>query len=130
MQRKVTLEAPTPTPYEALVHEAALRIRVHDRATSRGQLARLLELSEAGHITLRVIPFDLDDFGGTWSAMMLAGGAVKKLDTAVRDGPHGTGFVDAEAQLGVLRTLFHRVEAASLDSERSRDFIHRLAKEV
>jgi transcriptional regulator with XRE-family HTH domain len=130
MHRKVILKETTPTPYEAVIHEAALRIRVGDRATSRAQLARVLELSEADHITVRVIPFDLDDFGGTWSTMMLAGGRVPKLDTAVRDAPHGTAFVDSEAQLGVFRTLFRRVEAASLDPERSRDFIHRLAKEA
>ncbi|WP_073945862.1 helix-turn-helix domain-containing protein [Streptomyces kebangsaanensis] len=130
MQRKVILEGPAPTPYEAVVHEAAFRIRVSGRSTARAQLARLMELAEADHITVRVIPFDLDDFGGTWNAMMLAGGAVPKLDTATRDAPHGTGFVDSEAQLGVFRTLFRRVEAASLDPERSRDFIHRLAKEM
>ncbi|MEV7860909.1 helix-turn-helix transcriptional regulator [Streptomyces hirsutus] len=130
MQRKVILEPPDPTPYEAVIHEAALRIRVSDRATSRAQLMRVLELSEAGHVTVRVIPFDMDDFGGAWSPMMLAGGAVPKLDTAVRDAPHGTGFIDSEAQLGVFRTLFRRVEAVSLDPDRSRDFIHRLAKEL
>jgi transcriptional regulator with XRE-family HTH domain len=129
MQRKAILEKPAPTQYKAVVHEAALRIRVSDRTTSRAQLVRVLELSEADHITVRVIPFDLDDFGGAWSPMMLAGGAVPKLDTAVRDAPHGTGFIDSEAQLGVFRTLFRRVEAVSLDPERSHDFIHRLAKE-
>ncbi|MFE1834367.1 helix-turn-helix domain-containing protein [Streptomyces sviceus] len=117
-------------PYEAVIHEAALRIRLSDRAASRAQLARVLELSEVDHITVRVIPFDLDGFGGTWTTMMLAGGAVPRLDTAVRDAPHGTAFVDSEAQLGVFRTLFRKVEAASLDPERSRDFIHRLSKEL
>ncbi|MFB6956445.1 helix-turn-helix domain-containing protein [Streptomyces sp. NPDC056309] len=130
MQRKVIIESPDPTPYEAVIHEAALRIRVSDRATSRAQLMRVLELSETDHTTVRVIPFDMDGFGGAWSPMMLAGGAVPKLDTAVRDAPHGTGFIDSEAQLGVFRTLFRRVEAVSLDPDRSRDFIHRLAKEL
>ncbi|WP_020119637.1 helix-turn-helix transcriptional regulator [Streptomyces canus] len=117
-------------PYEAIIHEAALRIRLRDRAASRAQLTRALELSEVDHITVRVIPFDLDGFGGTWTTMMLAGGAVPRLDTAVRDAPHGTAFVDSEAQLGVFRTLFRNVEAVSLDPERSRDFIHRLSKEL
>jgi transcriptional regulator with XRE-family HTH domain len=117
-------------PYEAVIHEAALRIRLSDRTASRAQLDRVLELSEVDYITVRVIPFDLDGFGGTWTTMMLAGGAVPKLDTAVRDAPHGTAFVDSEAQLGVLRTVFRKVEAASLDPERSRDFIHRLTKEL
>ncbi|MEV7072949.1 helix-turn-helix transcriptional regulator [Streptomyces sp. NPDC091972] len=117
-------------PYEAVIHEAALRIRLGDRAASRAQLNHVLARSEADHITVRVIPFDLDGFGGTWSTMMLAGGPVPRLDTAVRDAPHGTAFVDSEAQLGVFRTLFHRVKDASLDPERSRDFIHRLGKEL
>ncbi|MFI1484773.1 helix-turn-helix domain-containing protein [Streptomyces sp. NPDC020747] len=130
MQRKVIFEGSDPTPYEAIVHEAALRIRVDDRAASRAQLASLLELSEADHITLRVIPFDLDGFGGSWTAMMMAGGAVPRLDTAVGDAPHAAALIDSDAQLNVFRTLFRRVEAASLDTARSRDFIHRLSKEV
>ncbi|MGC0409734.1 transcriptional regulator with XRE-family HTH domain [Streptomyces sp. SAI-195] len=128
MQRKVILE--TSVPYESLIHEAALRIRVGDRVTARTQLARVLELSEADHISVRVIPFDLDGFGGAWSPMMLADGSVPRLDTAVRDAPHGTGFIDSEAQLGVFRTVFRRVKDASLDPSRSRDLIHRLAKEL
>jgi transcriptional regulator with XRE-family HTH domain len=130
MKRRVVVEGPTPVPYEAVIHEAALRVRVSDRAVSRAQLARVLELSEADHITVRVIPFDRDDFAGAWNTMMLAGGGVPKLDTAVRDAPHGTAFIDSEAQLGASRTLFRKVEAVSLEPERSRDFIHRLAKEL
>ncbi|MFJ4731247.1 helix-turn-helix domain-containing protein [Streptomyces sp. NPDC088770] len=130
MQRKVILEGSSPTPYGAIIHEAALRIRVGDRAVSQAQLHRVLELSESEHITVRVIPFDLDGFGGAWSAMMLAGGPVPRLDTAVRDAPHGTAFIDSEAQLGVFRTLFRTLDDASLGPERSRVFIHQLAKDL
>ncbi|GAA2241186.1 transcriptional regulator [Streptomyces ruber] len=130
MERKVITEGPAPVPYEAVIHEAALRIRVGTRSAARAQLARVLELSEADHVTVRVIPFELDGFAGAWSTMMLVGGAVPRLDTAVRDAPHGTVLIDSEAQLGVFRTLFHKVERVSLDVERSRDFIHRLAKEL
>ncbi|MGV9243277.1 DUF5753 domain-containing protein [Streptomyces sp. NPDC003710] len=130
MQRKVVLEEPAPVPYEAVIHETALRIRVSGRAASQIQLSRLLELSEAEHIILRVIPFDLDGFAGATSTMKYAGGAVPKLDTVVRDAPHGTAFIDSEAQLGAFRTLFHRVEAVSLEPDQSRDFIHRLTKEL
>jgi hypothetical protein len=61
---------------------------------------------------------------------MHAGGAVQKLDTAVRDAPHGTAFIDSEAQLGAFRMLFRKVEAASLEPEGSRELIHKLAKEL
>ncbi|GAA5054403.1 helix-turn-helix domain-containing protein [Streptomyces similanensis] len=130
MRRKVLLEGPAPTPYEAVVHEAALRIMVSDRTTVRAQLVRIVEVSEAEHITVRVIPFELEGFAGAASAMTYVGGALPKLDTVVRDGPHGAAFIDSEAQLAAFRTLFHKVEAVSLDPVRSRDFIHRLAKEL
>lgn len=130
MKRRTIIEGTQPTPYTAVMHEAALRIRVGSRAASRAQLARVLELSEADHVTVRVIPFDLDGFIDAGSAMVFAGGAVPKLDTVVRDAPHGSAFVDSEAQLSSFRTLFRRVEGASLEPERSRDFIHRLAKEL
>ncbi|MGW2046682.1 helix-turn-helix domain-containing protein [Streptomyces sp. NPDC001858] len=130
MDRKVAIEGADPIPYQAVIHESALRIRVSDRAASRVQLTQLLELSEADQVTVRVIPFDLDRFAGAASAMVYAGGIVPKLDTALRDTPHGTAYMDSEAQLGALRTLFRKVEAASLNPKRSRDFIHRLAKEL
>ncbi|WP_316776258.1 helix-turn-helix domain-containing protein [Streptomyces sasae] len=117
-------------PYKLVIHESALRMRVRDRSASRAQLARLLERSEADHITVRVIPFDLDDFATASSTMTYVGGPVPKLDTVVRDAPHGSVFIDSEAQLNVYRTRFRRVEDVSLEPERSRDFIHNLAKEL
>ncbi|MGW3120310.1 helix-turn-helix domain-containing protein [Streptomyces sp. NPDC001107] len=130
MARKVIIEGPDPVPYKAVIHEAALRIRVGDRTATRVQLARILELSDADHVTVRVIPFDLDGFAGATNSMMYVGGVVPRLDTAVRDAPQGAGFIDSEAQLGAFRTLFRKVEAVSLAPERSRDFIHRLAKDL
>jgi transcriptional regulator with XRE-family HTH domain len=130
VRRRVIIERPDPIPYEVVVHEAALRIRVGDRAAMKAQLGRILDLSDAAHITVRVIPFDLDAFAGAGSAMVYAGGSVPKLDTVVRDAPHGTVFVNAEAQLSHFRTLFHRLEAVALDPGRARDFIHKLTKEL
>ncbi|MPY48940.1 helix-turn-helix domain-containing protein [Streptomyces acidicola] len=130
MKRKVVIEGPDPIPYETVIHEAALRIRVAGRTSFRTQLARIMELSEADHVTVRVIPFDLDDFAGAGSAMVHLGGAVPRLDTVVRDAPHGTAFVDSEAQLEHFRTLFRKVRGESLNPEQSRDLIHHLAKEL
>ncbi|MER6016174.1 helix-turn-helix domain-containing protein [Streptomyces bluensis] len=117
-------------PYELVIHECALRIRVSDRAATRAQLAKLVELSTTGNINVRVIPFDLDGFGRAASTMTYVGGPLPKLDTVVRDVPHGLAFIDSEAQHSVFRTRFRKVEAVSLDYVRSRDFIYRLAKEL
>ncbi|MFE3855991.1 helix-turn-helix domain-containing protein [Streptomyces griseorubiginosus] len=116
--------------YESVIHESALRIRVSDRAASRAQLVRLLELSESDDISVRVIPFDLDGFASAASTMTYTGGPVPRLDTVVRDVPHGSAFIDSEAQLTAFRTRFRKVEAVSLDPGQSRDFINRLTKEL
>ncbi|MFF7950034.1 helix-turn-helix domain-containing protein [Streptomyces griseorubiginosus] len=120
----------TTVAYESVIHESALRIRVSDRAASRAQLVRLLELSESDHISVRVIPFDLDGFASAASTMTYAGGPLPRLDTVVRDVPHGSAFIDSEAQLTAFRTRFRKVEAVSLDPGQSRDFINRLTKEL
>ncbi|MFF0597054.1 helix-turn-helix domain-containing protein [Streptomyces antibioticus] len=130
MARKAIITGSSPIPYKAVIHEAALRIRTRDRAAMRTDLSQILELSGEDHITVRVIPFDLDGFAGATSAMMYAGGVVPKLDTALRDGPQGARFIDSDAQLGSFRTLFRKVESVSLEPDQSRDFIHRLAKEL
>ncbi|MER6033491.1 helix-turn-helix transcriptional regulator [Streptomyces sp. NPDC101169] len=130
MKRRVVIDGPDPIPYETVIHEAALRIRVAGRSASRTQLNRILETSEAAHVTVRVIPFTLDDFAGAGATMVYLGGAVPRLDTVVRDAPHGTAFVDSEAQLNHFRKLFLRVKQAALPPQQSRDLIHQLAKEL
>ncbi|MCX5258156.1 helix-turn-helix transcriptional regulator [Streptomyces canus] len=130
MKRKVVIEGPSPLPYDTVIHEAALRIKVAGRTSMRTQLARILEMSEADHVTVRVIPFALEDFAGAGSALVHLGGAVPRLDTVIRDAPHGTVFLDSEAQLEHFRKLFRRVTEGSLPPEESRDLIHQLAKEL
>ncbi|MFJ8504656.1 Scr1 family TA system antitoxin-like transcriptional regulator [Streptomyces avermitilis] len=128
--RRPSLATRMAIPYEAVIHEAAVRVKVAGRPASRAQLTRVAELSEAEHISVRVIPFGLDDFAGAGSAMVYVGGAVPRLGTVVRDAPHGTAFVDSEAQLDHFRALFRRVKGESLDPGQSRDLIHKLIKEL
>ncbi|MFF1275659.1 Scr1 family TA system antitoxin-like transcriptional regulator [Streptomyces marokkonensis] len=130
VRHRLTRQREAAFPHEIVMHESALRIRVGDRAAMRVQLARLLEMSEADRITLRVIPFDLDGFARASSTMTYIGGPVPKLDTVARDAPHGALLIDSEAQLSAYRTRFRKVEDVSLDPDRSRDFIHRLTKEL
>ncbi|MGW6907104.1 helix-turn-helix domain-containing protein [Streptomyces sp. NPDC054940] len=130
MRRRTVIEGDSPTPYEAIIHEVALRLRVSDRACSRAQLRQILDLIEQGHATVRVILTDQDDFAGSGASMMYAGGSVPRLDTGLRDSPAGVAFIDGESQLNRLRALLHRVESASLDPVASRDFIHRLGREL
>ncbi|WP_443060172.1 DUF5753 domain-containing protein [Streptomyces sp. NBC_00457] len=130
MRRRAVVEGESPTPYEAIIHEVALRLRVSDRESSRAQLRQILDLVEQGLATVRVIPTEQDGFAGSGASMLYVGGSVHQLDTVLRDSPSGVAFVDAESQLDRLRALIRRVESASLDPMASRDFIHRLSKEL
>ncbi|MFB6555738.1 helix-turn-helix domain-containing protein [Streptomyces sp. NPDC056405] len=130
MRRRTAIEGDKPTPYEAVIHEVALRLRVASRESSRAQLRQILALIEQGAATVRVIPTDQDGFAGSGASMMYAGGPVPQLDTGLRDSPTGVAFIDDAPQLAQLRALIHKVESASLDPVASRDFIHRLAKEL
>lgn len=130
MHRRVVVEREDAVEYEAVVHEGVLRTRVADRRVARAQLEEMLGQSERPNVSLRVIPFDRDGFAGANTSMLYAGGPVPPLDTAKRDAPHGGPFLDSAAQLARFRTLFRKVESASLDPVRSRDFIHHLAKEL
>lgn len=111
--------------YLALVHEAALRIRVADRKVAREQLSHLLE----SEVAVRVVPFDVDGFAGVVDPVVYAGGPVPRLDTAMVDSQHGSAFLDAEAQLVRYREVLRKVEAAALEVVESREFIHRLVRE-
>ncbi|WP_328285664.1 helix-turn-helix domain-containing protein [Streptomyces sp. GQFP] len=130
MRRHTVIEGDAPTTYETIVHEFALRIRVADRQVTRAQLRQILDQIEQEHVTVRVIPTDQDGFGGADASMLYVCGPVPRLDTGIRDGPTGTAFIDPEPQLSHLRTLFRRVEEAALDPTASRDFVHRLSKEL
>ncbi|WP_371601022.1 helix-turn-helix domain-containing protein [Streptomyces sp. NBC_00564] len=130
MRRQQLLSRESVVPYEAVLHESVLRTRVADRRVARAQLDELVRQSEHPNVSVRVIPFDVDGFAGASSSLVYADGPVPALDTVQRDTPYGSAFLDASAQLHAMRTLFRKVEAASLDPIRSRDFIHRLSKEL
>ncbi|KUJ65707.1 DNA-binding protein [Streptomyces albus subsp. albus] len=115
----------------AVIHEAALRMRVGDREAVRQQLEHLLEQTELSGVTVRVVPFSVDGFAGMGYSMTYASGPVAQLDTVQLDHVHGSLFLDAEAQLGHYRTLLDTVEKkAALSPERSRDFILQIARET
>jgi transcriptional regulator with XRE-family HTH domain len=130
MRRAVVLEGSDPAPYTATLHESVLHTRVADRRTCIAQLTAILVESERPNVTVRVIPFAADGFAGAGTMMLYTSGPVVALDTAQRDAPYGSSYVDEAAQLLTMRTLFRKVESMALEPGPSRDLIQRLAKEL
>ncbi|WP_128433820.1 helix-turn-helix domain-containing protein [Streptomyces cyaneus] len=118
-------------PYEAVIHEAALRIRAADSKVARGQLLHILERSELPQVTVRVVPFDVDGVAGiSTTPVVYANGPVPQLDTVLVDTAHGGAYLDAEAQLNRYRAVLGTIEEVALGVVESRDFIHRLAQQT
>lgn len=130
LQRQEAFYAEPRARYEALIHEAALRIRAADSKVARNQLLHILERSEDPQVTVRVVPFDVDGFAGIGDPLLYAGGSVPQLDTVLMDSPHGGAFLDAEARLSRYREVLRRMEEVALGVIESREFMHRLVQQM
>ncbi|MEW2401693.1 DUF5753 domain-containing protein [Streptomyces sp. NPDC046862] len=130
VKRQAILFEGTPTPYSAIVHEAALRMGFGGPDIARAQLNHLLEMSEQSTITIQVIPFGEAGFPASGQPITWAAGPVPHLDTVVRDTDHGCEFLDAEAQLQRYRSVLDRMESRALPEEKSRDLIQRIARDL
>ncbi|AZQ72402.1 MULTISPECIES: helix-turn-helix domain-containing protein [Streptomyces] len=130
MRRRQVLERAHPLPFEAVVHEAALRMKVDGDKVAREQLDFILECSERPGVTIRVIPFAADRFAGMGCSMLYAEGLVPQLDTVQIDQVHGSVFIDGEAELDHYRDRLRTMERSALSPEATRDFIQRIAREM
>lgn len=130
VERQEVLMGNNSTPYTGIVHEAALRMRFGGPPVARAQLKQLLRVSEQDNITLLVIPFDAGGFPGAGQTVLYAGGPVPQLDTVQIDNSHGPDFLHSETQLAKYKAHLDWMEDIALSPERSRDFIHRLTKEL
>ncbi|MFE0105441.1 helix-turn-helix transcriptional regulator [Streptomyces sp. NPDC059009] len=130
IKRQDVLFRDSPTPYLAIIHEAALRMQFGGAAVAKGQLGHLLEMSERDHVTLKVIPFAAGSFPGSGQSLFYSTGQVPRLDTVHLDQSHGPAFLDAEAQLEMYRVLLGKLEALALGPVKSRDLIHNLVHDL
>lgn len=130
MRRKVIFERENPTPVEATIHEAALRMRFGGKKVTRAQLEYLLECTQQSYVTVRVIPFENETFIEATQPLLYAGGTVPQLDTVQIDSTFGGRFLDADADLTRYRNFLGAAQEASLSAEESRQFISTIAHEM
>jgi transcriptional regulator with XRE-family HTH domain len=130
LRRREVLERDTPTPSEAIVHEAALRMRYGGRKVALAQLRYLLEAAQWSSVTIRMIPFTADALIGSAQAMLHASGPIPQLDTVQLDGSFGGAFLDASAQLEKYRSIYRSLEGIALNVNESRKAINRIAQEL
>ncbi|MGW1494781.1 helix-turn-helix domain-containing protein [Streptomyces sp. NPDC002402] len=130
IKRQAVLYGDAPRQYQALVHEAALRIEVGGASVARQQLRHLLDMSEHDHVTFQVIPFKAGAIPGSGQSVYYACGPVPSLDTVHLDQSHGLAFLDTEAQLDKYRVLFDKIEAVALSPMDTRDLVHSIGRNL
>jgi transcriptional regulator with XRE-family HTH domain len=119
-----------PPLYEAVVHEAALRMRFGGPEVVRAQLEHLAERSERAGTTVRVIPFAAGGLPGAGQSFTYAAASLEQLDTVQLDSAHGPTLLDAHPKLELYRGLLARLRALALSAEASRDFIRAVARDL
>ncbi|KNE81821.1 MULTISPECIES: helix-turn-helix domain-containing protein [Streptomyces] len=130
MERQSVLSRHRASPYEVVIHEAALRMRFGGRTVVREQLKALQSMSEQPYISLRVIPFASEAHIGSGHAMLYACGPVPQLDSVQVDAAHGMGLLHTEPQLRKYRTLFDAIRSAALGETESRAFLQSVVREL
>ncbi|MCX4965976.1 helix-turn-helix transcriptional regulator [Streptomyces sp. NBC_00654] len=130
LRRQEVLVRDRPPLYEAVIHEAALRMQFGGPKVSGAQLAHILDQSERDGITVRVIPFTAGGFPGAGQSFTYVGAAVAHLDTVQLDSSHGSMLLDSDMQLRRYRGLLDRLRSLALPVQESRDFIRRIAQDL
>jgi transcriptional regulator with XRE-family HTH domain len=125
MRRRAIFERPTPPPFEAIIHEAALRMRFGGAKVARRQLEFLVEASEWPSVTIRVLPFVNERFIEATHPVLFAGGVVPELDTVRVDNILGGLFLNARSEVEKYRQLIDIAAKVSLGPDASRQLIHR-----
>ena len=130
LRRQEVLERDRPPLYEAVIHEAALRMQFGGPKVTRAQLEHILDQSERSRITVRAIPFAAGGFPGAGQSFTYVGAAVPQLDTVQLDSSHGSMLLDADMQLRRYRGLLERLRTLALPVEESREFIRCIAQDL
>ncbi|GAA1987239.1 helix-turn-helix domain-containing protein [Kitasatospora viridis] len=118
------------TPFVAFIHEAALRIQYGQYGVLHEQLGGLLEDSELPGFSIRIVPFDTEDFPGPSENLFYAEGPVPELDTVQADSSLSSHLFDSPAHLASYREILARIESVALSEYQSRDFIRSIMKEA
>ncbi|MGW3398891.1 helix-turn-helix domain-containing protein [Streptomyces hydrogenans] len=128
LRRQETLDR--PVPYEAVIHEAALRMQFGGPKVARAQLEHILDQSERATVTVRVIPFAAGGFPGAGQSFTYVSAPVPQLDTVQLDSSHGSMLLDSDMKLRRYQGLLEQLRGLALSTADSRAFIRSIAQDL
>ncbi|ARF55627.1 helix-turn-helix domain-containing protein [Streptomyces gilvosporeus] len=112
-QRVLTCEA--PLPYHAVIHEAALRVRVGGPQVMRKQLRKLIEVARLPNVTVQVFPFERGAYPAFSRPFVLFGGSTGELDTVYLEHSLKIVFLGDGADVDDYSKMFERLSDLALD---------------
>ncbi|MFG3225024.1 helix-turn-helix domain-containing protein [Kitasatospora sp. NPDC048194] len=131
LRRQDLLSAERPPRLLAVLDEAALRRPWGGPEQMRGQLDRLLELSELPHVRLQVLPLGTAGLAAESGAFSVLGFAEAELADVVYLEQFTTAlYVDKPAEVASYRRAMEDLQAESLSPGRTRDLLHSVRQEL
>jgi transcriptional regulator with XRE-family HTH domain len=113
--RQRILTGDSPVTYDAVIHEAALRVEVGGAGTMRKQLLRLIEVARLPNVSLRIFPFQKGAYAAFSRPFILFDGATSELSTVYLEHPLKAAFLGDRDQIGQYAKMFERLTALALD---------------
>jgi transcriptional regulator with XRE-family HTH domain len=126
-ERKRVLEDEEPTQLWAVIYEAALRCPVGGPEVMRAQLRHLIELAQAPHITVQVLPFAAGPHAGLSGPFTLLSFPEGDPDAAYVETIGGELLLEEPADVATYRRVFRKLNVKALSPE---DTISLLSEEA
>ncbi|MGH3766195.1 MAG: helix-turn-helix domain-containing protein [Pseudonocardiaceae bacterium] len=130
MTRQQVLDGETPVSFTAVVDESVLRRVIGNLEVMRGQLAKLLDMTERPNVEIRVLPLRRGAHAGLDGAFWLFEMADPYPDVAYVDNLAGAVYVEEDAAVDRFRQAYHQLSAMALGGKESAALIAATAKEL
>jgi Domain of unknown function (DUF5753) len=134
-QKLLARSAPGPLRLEVIINEAVLRRQLADRATMRGQLARLAGAAKIPDVDLRVVPLSARPHHTlvTGAFVILefptTGARPAEPTTVYSEGLTGALYLDRPQEVDAFETAWAMLGDTALDVDDSADMINTIIKE-
>jgi transcriptional regulator with XRE-family HTH domain len=130
-ERQARLLGDNPPALWVVVTEAAVRTLAGDGDVMREQLARVLELAELPHVSVRLIPFSSGphaSMGVPFSILRLPGPDASEV--VYLEDQWSADYLDKPKQTSAYSVVFDRICTSALDEQGTRAAIEEVMKEL
>ncbi|MFC0599528.1 helix-turn-helix domain-containing protein [Streptomyces palmae] len=112
--RQRILEGDRPAAYHAVIHEAALRVRVGGVDVMRKQLLRLIEVSRLPNVTLQIFPFERGAYAAFSRPFLIFHGSTPELRTVYLERPDDSVFLGDGERIEGYAKMFEKLADLAL----------------